>query len=216
AGDVILQKTTFVFDVSVWELFWWSFQGAALCLLAPGQEKDPAAILAAIEKANVSTIHFVPSMLDAFLEYIEANSDFCTLKSLQRVFSSGEALMSRQTRRFTRLLQKNNDTELINLYGPTEATVDVSYYNCYRPDHRLTLENRDRVPIGKPIDNTRLYIINEFLQLQPIGITGELCICGDGLARGYLNRPELTAEKFIRDVIRHSSFVISSSINLTA
>lgn len=190
-GDTILQKTPYTFDVSVWEMFWWSIQGARVCFLKPGGEKDPSAIVEAIEKNKITTMHFVPSMLTAFLNYIENNIDLRKLSSLKQVFSSGEALNLQQVLRFNKLLYKANGTKLHNLYGPTEATVDVSYFNC------STGENFEVIPIGKPIDNINLYIMSSKNKLQPIGVPGELCIAGDGLARGYLNRPELTAEKFV-------------------
>jgi len=192
--DVILQKTPVVFDVSVWELFWWSFQGSGLCLLEPGGEKNPTTIIAAIEKENVTTMHFVPSMLSAFLEYIEKSPNFSRgsgLAGLRQVFSSGEALAPHQVVGFNKLIGKPFGIKLINLYGPTEATVDVSYFDCPAGE-----EEPPVIPIGKPIDNTQLLILGIPGHLQPIGITGELCIAGDGLARGYLNQPGLTAEKF--------------------
>jgi amino acid adenylation domain-containing protein len=193
--DVILQKTTYVFDVSVWELFWWSFHGASLCLLGPGEEKNPEAITEAVEKNHVTTMHFVPSMLNGFLEYLEGQVDLNRLAGLRRVFSSGEALMPYHVQRFSELLYKSSGTTLINLYGPTEATVDVSYFNCLKEEN---LENMS-IPIGKPIDNIQLYVLNKEMGLQPVGAAGELCISGDGLARGYLNKPLLTAEKFIEN-----------------
>ncbi len=208
-GDVILQKTTYVFDVSVWELFWWSFQGASLCLLAPGEEKAPGAIVDAISSAKVSTLHFVPSMLTVFLYHLEGMeaAEIAQLQSLRRVFSSGEALGAHQAALFNKLLNSTNNIFLINLYGPTEATVDVSYFDIPGGDFP---ENRV-VPIGKPIDNIGLFVVDKNLNPQPIGVPGELLISGDGLARGYLNRPELTMEKFI--TLNH---VGSPSINGTA
>ncbi|MGD2093241.1 MAG: amino acid adenylation domain-containing protein, partial [Candidatus Aminicenantes bacterium] len=191
--DVILQKTTIVFDVSVWELFWWSTRGASVCLLAPQEEKSPEAILEAISKSKVTTMHFVPSMLNAFLVYLGSGGDIDRLASLRRVFSSGEALLAHHVERFYKLLLVNEkkDVKLVNLYGPTEATIDVSYFNCAKDEHPSD------IPIGKPIDNIRLYIIDKAMCLQLVRIAGELCIAGDGLARGYLGKPELTAEKFI-------------------
>ncbi len=193
SGDVILQKTPYTFDVSVWELFWWSFQGAAVYMLAPGGEKDPAAIADAVRRNSVTTMHFVPSMLNAFLEYMELQKDVIGLKSLRRVFASGEALTLKQVERFNRLINAALGTTLHNLYGPTEATVDVSYFDC------STCGELDTVPIGKPIDNTSLYILDRNNRLQPVGVPGELHIAGDGLARGYINRPELTEAKFVPD-----------------
>jgi amino acid adenylation domain-containing protein len=195
SGDVILQKTSFTFDVSVWELFWWSFQGASLCLLKPKDEISPEQIVKAIEKHLVTTIHFVPTMLNYFLEYVEHAGNIHKLSCLKYIFSSGEALHINQVERFYRVFQQETASALINLYGPTEATVDVSYYNCRQK------ENDQFVPIGKPIDNIKLFIVDKDLQFKPIGTTGELSISGVGLARGYLNRPELTAEKFVENPI---------------
>jgi surfactin family lipopeptide synthetase A len=189
-SDTILQKTPFIFDVSVWELFWWSLVGAKVCFLLPGFEKFPQAIVETVERQNVTTMHFVPSMMSAFLGYIENSGDIKRLGSLKRVFVSGEALKPVHVERFNKTLYRENGTRLINLYGPTEATVDVSYFDC------PTGAGLQNIPIGKPIDNIRLYIMDNDLQLQPVGTEGELCISGVGLARGYLNRPELTNEKF--------------------
>jgi len=198
--DRILQKTPVVFDVSVWELFWWSFQGASLCLLAPGEEKSPEAIVKAVREHCISTLHFVPSMLAVFLDYIEdaGRVDTHDLRSIRQVFASGEALGAHQVKSFNRLLYTGNKSRLINLYGPTEATVDVSFFNCDLSDQQTP----ERIPIGKPIDNIQLAILDRYLKLQPPGITGELCIAGVGLARGYLNRPELTVERFCFDLYR--------------
>jgi len=165
-------------------------EGASLCLLGVGEEKIPEAIIDAIAGNKVTTMHFVPSMLQVFLEHCEDNLDITQLSGLRQVFSSGEALSVRQVEKFNRLLNEKNRTKLINLYGPTEATVDVSYYNC------IPGENTMDIPIGRPIDNIALYVVDKNLNLQPVGVKGELCIAGVGLARGYLNRPELTAEKF--------------------
>ncbi len=189
-GDTLLQKTPFTFDVSVWELFWWSQVGAALCLMPPGGEKDPAMMVDTIEKSRVTVMHFVPSMLTLFLEHLEADGETGRVSSLKQVIASGEALSLSQVQRFNRLLNQTNETRLANLYGPTEATIDVSYFDC------STGEELQGVPIGKPIDNIKLVILDKEGRLQPIGLMGELFIGGAGLARGYLNRPELTAEKF--------------------
>ncbi|HEX8768301.1 MAG TPA: amino acid adenylation domain-containing protein, partial [Jatrophihabitans sp.] len=188
SGDVLLQKTSISFDVSVWELFWWSFTGAALALADPGAEKDPALLADAIERYRVTTVHFVPSMLTMFGVWAERAGASRRLASLRRVFASGEALTPGQAGQFSRLL---DGAELINLYGPTEATVDVS--------HQPTRDLRGlaRLPIGKPIDNIRLYVLDSCGNQTPIGMPGELHIAGVGLARGYLDRPELTAERFV-------------------
>lgn len=191
--SVILQKTPYTFDVSVWELMWWALAGARVTMLTPGGEKDPAAIIDTINKEKVTTIHFVPSMLNAFLQFLESSGRAEELSGLRQVFASGEALGLEQVHRFNRLLNRPYGTELYNLYGPTEATVDVSYFDC-SPEVTLNC-----VPIGRPIDNTRLYILDPHLNLLPIGIPGELYIGGVGLARGYIGQPELTKERFLPD-----------------
>jgi D-alanine--poly(phosphoribitol) ligase subunit 1 len=190
-SDVILQKTPYYFDVSVWELFWWAFRGARLCFLKPGAERFPMAIVGTIKKHRVSVMHFVPSMLNVFLEYLDGKAAGVreNLASLRLVFASGEALSPSHVKKFNDTLGANTRARLINLYGPTEATVDVSYFDC--PAHN----NFETIPIGKPIHNIRFYIIRDGKQVA-IGETGELCIAGVGLARGYLNNPVLTAEKF--------------------
>lgn len=190
-GDTLLQKTPFTFDVSVWELFWWGFVGAKLSLLPPDGEKDPNVIIEAIQRDNVTTIHFVPSMLNIFLNQLEKAPDLLLDTQLRNVFASGEALTAIQVNRFNAVVENRCPARLYNLYGPTEATVDVSYYNCPKTG------NVELVPIGKPIDNIRLYILDKWQKPVPIGSVGELHIAGDGLARGYLNRPQLTEEKFI-------------------
>ncbi|MFI9660479.1 D-alanine--D-alanyl carrier protein ligase [Pseudomonas aeruginosa] len=189
--DVLLQKTPVTFDVSVWELFWWSFTGARLSLLPPGAEKDPREMLRSIQRDAVTVIHFVPSMLTPFLDLLDGDPTArAAASSLRLVFCSGEALAPLQVARFRRLF--GDAVRLVNLYGPTEATVDVS-------DHECASDNPTRVPIGRPIDNLRLYVLDRALRPQPLGAVGELYIGGVGVARGYLNRPELNAERFLVD-----------------
>lgn len=189
--DTILQKTPFTFDVSVWELFWWSLEGAKLYMLDAGAEKDPHLITQAIEEQGITVMHFVPSMLNNFLQYITGFASIGKLSSLRQVFVSGEALTGAQAKLFNQTLHQAFGTKLMNLYGPTEATIDVSYYDCTASDSSL------RIPIGRPIDNTSLYILNPHNQLQPVGVPGELCIAGVGTARGYVNNAELSDEKFV-------------------
>ncbi len=191
-NDVLLQKTPYSFDVSVWELFWWSLTGARLALLPSGDEKDPDRIVEAVERYRVTRLHFVPSMLSVFLDYLGQRKEASRLASVTRVFCSGEALMPAQVSAFRNLLTKVNGTGLTNLYGPTEASVDVSYFDC---DDWQTV-NRP-VPIGRPIDRHHLYVLGANNQIQPLGVVGELCIAGVGLARGYLNLPEKTAQSFV-------------------
>ncbi|WEA01643.1 non-ribosomal peptide synthetase [Mucilaginibacter sp. SJ] len=188
--DVLLQKTPLVFDVSIWELFWWSFTGASVCLLGPEEEKDAEKIISCIEENGVTRVHFVPSMLGAFME-MEEREKVRRLGTLQTVFASGEALSPDHVNRFGKIMHGIYGTRLVNLYGPTEATVDVSY-------HEVDFSQANEIiPIGKPIDNLRLYIVDEHMQLKPKGVAGELCIGGVGLARGYLNNAELTNAKFV-------------------
>ncbi|MEM9808707.1 MAG: amino acid adenylation domain-containing protein, partial [Cyanobacteria bacterium P01_D01_bin.56] len=181
--DTILQKTPFCFDVSVWEFFWPLITGAKLVVARPEGHKDRDYLVQLIAEERITTLHFVPSMLQIFL----GANDLETCYSLKRVICSGEALpFDLQSRFFERL-----QCELHNLYGPTEAAIDVTYWQC-QPDSEL-----QKVPIGKPVANTQLYILDVALNPLPMGAVGELHIAGVQLARGYHNRPELTAEKFI-------------------
>jgi len=153
--DVLLQKTSFCFDVSVWELFWWVLEGSTLCLLVPGGEKIPLMLLETIRKHRVGVIHFVPSMLNVFLEYLDGKPEkvVAGLSSLRRVFASGEALSPAHVKKFSEILGQPTGCQLTNLYGPTEATVDVTFFDC--PPHG----ELERVPIGRPIQNIRAHII---------------------------------------------------------
>jgi amino acid adenylation domain-containing protein len=185
AGDSVLQKTPYSFDVSVWEFFWPLMSGARLVVAKPELHKDSQGLIELIRRENITTIHFVPSMLQAFVETPEVEQ--CT--SLKRVICSGEALSADLVQRF----QQKSPAGLHNLYGPTEASVDVSYWACPVDCHEYS------IPIGRPIANIRLYILDRNLNPVPVGTSGELHIAGIGLGRGYLNRPGLTAEKFIPD-----------------
>jgi len=190
--DVILQKTCYSFDVSVWELLWWSIPGAQVCFLEQGHEVFPQAVMEATENKRVTTMHFVPSMFGAFLDYVSRSQQADRLSTVRRIFTSGEALTPHHVNSFNALLYRENGTYLTNLYGPTEATIDVSYYDC-PPGEEV-----NSVPIGRAIDNTALYILKDG-RLQDAGQEGELHISGVNVARGYLNRPELTEEKFVAD-----------------
>ncbi|MGQ9371958.1 amino acid adenylation domain-containing protein, partial [Azospirillum sp. A39] len=183
--DVVLQKTPFGFDVSVWEFFWPLMTGATLAMAPPGAHRDPAELRAAIVRHGVTTLHFVPSMLRAFVESGELPA--CT--GLRRVLCSGEALPEELARRF----HARHGADLHNLYGPTEAAIDVTAWTC-RPD-----PDRRPVPIGRPIANTRIHILDPSLNPVPVGVAGELHIGGINLARGYLGQPGLTAERFVPD-----------------
>ena len=182
--DSILQKTPFSFDVSVWEFFWPLMFGASLVVARPEGHKDLAYFVDIITREQITTLHFVPSMLQLFVEAEGLHG--CT--SLKRVICSGEALPFDLMQRF---FAKITNVELHNLYGPTEAAIDVTYWEC-EPESQLRI-----VPIGRPVANTQIYILDRYLQPVPIGVPGELHIGGVQVARGYLNRPELTREKFI-------------------
>ncbi len=182
--DRVLQKTPYTFDVSVWEFFWPLITGARLILARPDGHKDPAYLKDLIRHGHVTTVHFVPSMLRAFLE--EPDIEDCV--GIRRVVCSGEPLsFSLQQHFFKRL-----NSELHNLYGPTEAAIDVTYWRCEED-----LPTSCRIPIGRPIANTQTYVLDGDLEPVPIGVIGELYLAGEGLAQGYLNRPELTADRFI-------------------
>ncbi len=190
--DQFLQKTPFTFDVSVWELFLWSFCGGSLHFTRNGVEKDAKALIHAVEEYSITAIHFVPSMFSAFIDYIEVLPEYAEkLVSLNHVFTSGEALLPIHVEKFFNMTKSVKSIALNNLYGPTEAAVDVTYYKCERD------EQIQSVAIGKPIDNIRIYVVDSKLNMLPVGVAGELCIAGIGLARGYVNNPELTAKKFI-------------------
>jgi amino acid adenylation domain-containing protein len=181
--DHVLQKTPFSFDVSVWEFFWPLMFGARLVLAKPQGHRDPEYIKGIIESERITTIHFVPTMLQAFVEVLQPFE--CV--SLRRVICSGEALPAAIKNRF----YDKHSAPIYNLYGPTEASIDVTYWECLRNESSVT------VPIGYPITRTEIYILNEQYQPVQAGETGEIFISGIGLARGYYARPELTAEKFL-------------------
>ncbi|MCS4312507.1 amino acid adenylation domain-containing protein/non-ribosomal peptide synthase protein (TIGR01720 family) [Pseudomonas sp. BIGb0381] len=183
ASDTVLQKTPFSFDVSVWEFFWPLMTGARLVVAAPGDHRDPARLINLINQQRVTTLHFVPSMLQAFLQ----DPAVSTCQSLHRIVCSGEALpVDAQQQVFAKLPQAG----LYNLYGPTEAAIDVTHWTCVD-------EGRDAVPIGRPIANLGCYILDSHFEPVPVGVLGELYLGGVGLARGYHRRPALTAERFV-------------------
>ncbi|MBN2535042.1 MAG: amino acid adenylation domain-containing protein, partial [Spirochaetales bacterium] len=180
--DRVLQKTPYTFDVSVWEFFWPMLTGATMVVAEPEKHKDNRYLVDVIQREKITTCHFVPSMLNFFLNQEGAGN--CT--TLRHVFTSGEALSYHTTDRFLDLL----DARLHNLYGPTEAAVDVTYWEADRREDK-------KVPIGRPISNIQIHILDKNLKPVPVNSPGELHIGGTGLARGYLNRKELTGQKFI-------------------
>jgi amino acid adenylation domain-containing protein len=181
AGERVLQKTPVSFDVSVWELFWPLCVGATVVLAAPGGHRDSRYLV----RQRVAVMHFVPSMLRLLLEEPEVGA--LADGGLRRVFCSGEALPLALVERFRQVLP---DVELHNLYGPTEAAIDVTWWDCLQPGPAHT------VPIGKPIANTAVFILDPRMRPVPIGVTGDLYLAGVQLAAGYVNQPGLTAEKF--------------------
>ncbi|WP_067654996.1 amino acid adenylation domain-containing protein [Nocardia harenae] len=196
-ADIVLQKTPATFDVSVWELFWWAATGAAVALLEPGGERDPRRILAAVEQHGVTVLHFVPSLFAAFLDELESDRDAVyRLRTLRLVFCSGEELPPALVQRFRTAYAaaRLERPLLVNLYGPTEGTVDVSHFEVPR---RAPVPV---VPIGRPIDNIDLLVLDDRGRRLPPGIAGELNIAGIGVGRGYRNRPELTAAAFVADL----------------
>ncbi|MBU9196279.1 amino acid adenylation domain-containing protein [Burkholderia gladioli] len=184
--DVVLQKTPFSFDVSVWEFFWTLANGATLVMVEPGAHRDADYLTEIIAKHSVTTLHFVPSMLAGFLEA----QDLTRCKTLSRIICSGEALPAPIARR---CLERLPHARLHNLYGPTEAAIDVTAFTCPADF------DAQAVPIGKPIANTRIYLLDEHQAPVPMGAIGELYIGGVGVARGYLNRADLTAQRFLAD-----------------
>ncbi|MBI6744818.1 amino acid adenylation domain-containing protein [Pseudomonas syringae] len=184
--DRVLQKTPFGFDVSVWEFFLPLLAGAQLVIARPGGHQDPEYLAELIADSGVTILHFVPSMLQSFLN----QSGPLACSTLRQVFCSGEALPYSLQKHFE---QRFAHVQLHNLYGPTEAAVDVTYWHCV-PDLHAGI-----VPIGRPVANTRMYLLDPHMQPVPVGVCGEIYIAGVQLARGYLNRDELTAERFVKD-----------------
>ncbi|WP_189317986.1 amino acid adenylation domain-containing protein, partial [Streptomyces brasiliensis] len=183
AGDRVLQKTPVVFDVSVWELLGTLVWGATLVVARPGGHRDPGYVAELVREENVSVLHFVPSMLDAFLV-----SDSGGLPGVRLVVCSGEALPLQTQVRF---FEAFAGAELHNLYGPTEAAVDVTAWAC-DPG-----QVEGPVPIGSPVANTRVFVLDEFLVPVAPGVAGELYLAGVQLAQGYVGRPSLTGERFV-------------------
>ncbi len=182
--DRVIQKTACGFDVAVWEWFLPLMAGARLIIAHQGGQRDPNYLRQTIDQQQVTVLHFVPSMLDVFVQNLSPSA----CPSLKQIVTSGEALSGALQ---FRTLRAFKDLQLWNLYGPTEAAIDVSYWLCQLDDHYQT------PPIGVPIWNTALYVLDHRLEAVPNGVVGELYIAGEGLARGYLGRTGLTAERFI-------------------
>ncbi|MCP5051323.1 MAG: amino acid adenylation domain-containing protein, partial [bacterium] len=200
-NDVYLFKTSYIFDVSVSEIFGWYMGGGRLVVLDPQDEKDPVQIIRAIETHRVSHINFVPAMFSVFLDTLDnleqKNINLNRLSSLSYIFLAGEALPPAIVQRFFAL---DTPIQLENIYGPTESTVYTSAYSF------PGWEEGSIVPIGKPLQNIVIYILDNNQRLQPPGVPGELCIGGEGLALGYLNRPGLTADRFINYILQITNY----------
>jgi len=190
AEDVVLQKTPYAFDVSVWEFFWPLMVGARLVVAEPQGHRDPQYLARCIREEGVTTLHFVPSMLQAYLDAQAVSTASAPTPSLRRVFCSGEALPVALMRRF---LAEQPEVQLHNLYGPTEAAVDVTAWACRADDAG------DTVPLGQAISNLQVHVLDEAFEPVPPGVSGQIVIAGLGLARGYLRRAGLTAERFVPD-----------------
>ncbi|WP_051966377.1 non-ribosomal peptide synthetase [Kitasatospora mediocidica] len=190
--DRVLQKTPYTFDVSVWELLWPLTVGATLVVAEPGGHRDPAYLVDLIEREAITTVHFVPPMLEVFLD----QPDLHRCVSLQRVLCSGQALPAQLRDRCLDRLP----VRLSNFYGPTEASIEVTEWECppQMPGSAVAAGARDaRVPIGRPIAGVEVYVLDDLLRPVPVGLPGELFLGGVALARGYLGRPELTADRFV-------------------
>ncbi|GIJ19742.1 non-ribosomal peptide synthetase [Micromonospora lutea] len=185
-ADRVMQKTPYTFDVSVWEFLWPLMTGAAIVVAAPDGHRDPEYLATEMQRAGVTTLHFVPSMLRAFLDSVGELP-----ATVRRVICSGEALSASLRDR----VLDSSDADLHNLYGPTEAAIDVTWWDCRREPRTPV------VPIGRPIANTQVHLLDEQGRLVPLGARGEICLGGDNLARGYLGRPELTAERFVENTV---------------
>ncbi|EPG6855842.1 pyoverdine non-ribosomal peptide synthetase/polyketide synthase PvdL [Pseudomonas aeruginosa] len=183
--DVLMQKAPVSFDVSVWECFWPLVTGCRLVLAAPGEHRDPARLVELVRQFGVTTLHFVPPLLQLFID--EPGVAACG--SLRRLFSGGEALPAELR---NRVLQRLPAVALHNRYGPTETAINVTHWQC-------RAEDGERSPIGRPLGNVVCRVLDAEFNLLPAGVAGELCIGGLGLARGYLGRPALSAERFVAD-----------------
>jgi len=202
--DTYLLKTSVLFDVSVTELLGWFWHGGRLAVLEKGGEIDPSLILDAIERYHVTHINFVPSLFAVFLDHLTPQNK-SKLSTLKYIFLAGETLLPHP-------VEKSRDLgpgiALENIYGPTETTIYASRYSLRDWQGSVTSEgiksiigtNKPNIPIGKPLPNVKIYILDKYDRLQSLGASGELCISGQGLARGYLNNPELTSEKFCQDL----------------
>ena len=188
--DVLLQKTPYTFDVSLWEIFWWATAGASMAICEPFEHCIPDRLLADIHKYCVTHIHFVPSVFENFLDYAEQKTNSTSLlKSIKHIYFSGEALHAKTVSRLKNIFSGN--VKVHNLYGPTECAIDVTYYDC--------IGDEDEIPIGMPIDNVSAYIINDNLERVPFGSVGQLALGGVCVGKEYVNDADRTKESFVKN-----------------
>lgn len=193
AGDLTMQKTPLSFDPSICEMFRGMLAGSGVYFLAFDQEKNPQAIAEAVQKHGVTSVDFVPSALSVFLDYVNSiEGELEKLATLKWIITGAERLSAKVVDKFNAALHAPYGARLINTWGATEVTVDVTHYDCSTHDSALTT-----VPVGKPMTNVELYLLNSHQQFAPFGTSGELYVSGDFLATGYLNAEELNSEKFI-------------------
>jgi amino acid adenylation domain-containing protein len=196
-ADVFIQKTSCGFDVSMWELLIWGLVGGTLVLHTPGYDGNVARIAKCIMENKVTVCHFVPSVLNLFLNYLGEKRNIIMVGSLKHIFSSGEALKHAVVSRFFDLFEpEDHNIHLHNLYGPTEAAIDVTFHECKKED----LEN-DTIPIGRPIANTQIYIVDLDGSLCEVGKEGELCIAGLNVGIGYVGHGQESEKVFVQDLI---------------
>ena len=189
SSSVVMLKTPYTFDVSAWEILGFAMYGFSLYILPPDMHYSQKEVLNHIEKGRVTDLHFVPTVFEQFVSVLKNTPDAKQkLSSLKNVILSGESLPAKAVNDFSEAC--SGRIKVHNLYGPAECAIDVTSYDCKEKE-------ADPIPIGKPIANTQIYIVDKYMKPVPIGVTGELCIAGDNVGQGYLNRPELTAEKFI-------------------
>jgi len=199
-GDIVMLKSPYTFDGSVWELFGWIIMGGTLFITEPGEEKDPEKLIEIIDKFKIAFLFFVPTMLGSFLDFFSASGKEYSLNSLKWVSVGGEVLPVSLVEQFYNLIG-DKGAKLINVYGPTETTVYASTYLC---EPNITLK---KIPIGYPVINNQFFILNESMERVPDGEEGEICIGGAGVSKGYLNRPELTSERYIKDIFSGNGLI---------
>jgi amino acid adenylation domain-containing protein len=196
--DVFLMKSTYTFDMSIPELFTWFIKGGSMCILGEGKEKEPAEIIKAIKENGVTHLNFSPSMLEALINFLN-DDQLKTLNNVRYIFVGGEIFSKSLAKKCLKLI---GNVEVFNMYGPTETTV-------YATHNKIT-STENEITIGRPINNTSIYILDSEKRLRPIGIPGDIYISGPGVSRGYINRQELTADKFVFDTISHTGIMYKS------